>query len=473
MLSPARPSVVVGGALTLWGAIIGLAPLSDNSFLTHLATGRLILADGVPGSDPYSWTAAGEPWVVQSWLASALYAVVEWATGPVGLVAVHAATTAALAGLLWRLSRPAGSLIARIVAVAPALAVGAVAWRERPFLFAVVLLVVVLLAGLNDLSLDDPHEYSGPRSLALPVAMVALTALWAQLHGSWPVAIAIPAAIAFGRAMDGDGGSARRWFGLAGGGIGGGLVAAVGPLGSAVWTFPADLASRREILGEVAEWQPADFSSSWQLAFALQVVLAAVGVARRPSWTSAGLVVASLAGALLAVRNIAVGSVLLVAVVAATWRGVGSIDGRTPSPSAGRAVVLLAVVSAALIAVGLSGARFDLDGYPIRALARERVDNASGAGLVHPDRVGNVVELLDGTDRAVFVDDRFDMYPVPLLRDLVALERSADGWPAILDRYDADRVLWRSADALTALLVDDRGWRLVWAGRGWALLERR
>ena len=72
----------LGGALGVLfvgaGAAIGLRSLADNSFLTHLATGRLILDSGsVPSHDPYTFTAAGEPWTVQSWLASLLYAVAE------------------------------------------------------------------------------------------------------------------------------------------------------------------------------------------------------------------------------------------------------------------------------------------------------------------------------------------------------------------------------------------------------------
>ena len=43
-----RPVVVLAGAL------IGARPLRDNSFFTHLATGRLILAEGMPTADPYS-----------------------------------------------------------------------------------------------------------------------------------------------------------------------------------------------------------------------------------------------------------------------------------------------------------------------------------------------------------------------------------------------------------------------------------
>ncbi len=69
----------------MWGLSIGIDQLSDNSFFTHLATGRLILAHGIPRHDVYSFTAAGEPWVVQSWLASLLYGWVDSWFGVVGL----------------------------------------------------------------------------------------------------------------------------------------------------------------------------------------------------------------------------------------------------------------------------------------------------------------------------------------------------------------------------------------------------
>ena len=87
-----RISTVVGGTFVIWGTVVGLERLHDNSFLTHVATGRLILAHGVPTRDPYTFTALGRPWVVESWLASVLYRGVEnlasghagWASGNFG-----------------------------------------------------------------------------------------------------------------------------------------------------------------------------------------------------------------------------------------------------------------------------------------------------------------------------------------------------------------------------------------------------
>src|SRR5262245_35288195 len=80
-------SALVGLLVAIAGLLIGLGPLNDNSFLTHLATGRLIIDNHhVPAHDPYSFSAAGHPWVVQSWLASLFYGAADKAYGARGLI---------------------------------------------------------------------------------------------------------------------------------------------------------------------------------------------------------------------------------------------------------------------------------------------------------------------------------------------------------------------------------------------------
>ena len=133
---PPRMATAVGAAVGVWGLAIGLLRLHDNSFLTHVATGRLILAHGLPTHDPYSFTAHGDPWVVESWFASLCYGVVEKVAGGHGLQVLHAALAAVLAGLVWLLTRPAQTLVGRILAAAVVLAVGTGYWTPRPLLIA-------------------------------------------------------------------------------------------------------------------------------------------------------------------------------------------------------------------------------------------------------------------------------------------------------------------------------------------------
>ena len=160
---------LVGSVIVLAGLFIGLSPLDDNSFFTHLATGRLIL-DGhsVPTHDPYSFTAPGHAWVVQSWLASVLYAGAERVAGAAGVVLLVGLTAMALAAIVWVLTRPADTVTGRIGVAAVIIAVGAGSWVERPLLFGLLALALALLAAEDRLD---------PRWL-LPAFWV-----WTNTHG--------------------------------------------------------------------------------------------------------------------------------------------------------------------------------------------------------------------------------------------------------------------------------------------------
>src|SRR5688572_33360769 len=109
-----RPTLgtLLGLLIVTAGVLLELQPLKDNSFFTHIATGRLILDRGsVPSTDPYTFTAAGEPWVVQSWLVSVLYATAESLAGINGVRLVVGALAGFLAALGWRLLRPVDGLV--------------------------------------------------------------------------------------------------------------------------------------------------------------------------------------------------------------------------------------------------------------------------------------------------------------------------------------------------------------------------
>ena len=59
------------------------------------------------------------------------------------------------------------------------------------------------------------------------------------------------------------------------------------------------------------------------------------------------------------------------------------------------------------------------------------------------------------------MDDRFDMYPMELMRDYLDGLGGEPGWQRVLDRYDVEVVVWRRDEALAALLAgsDDVGAR--------------
>src|SRR4051812_30183961 len=69
---------IVVAVFAISGFRLGARPIHDNSMFTHLRTGvDMVRSGAIPRVDPYSWTAHGHPWVVQSWLAEWSYGVLE------------------------------------------------------------------------------------------------------------------------------------------------------------------------------------------------------------------------------------------------------------------------------------------------------------------------------------------------------------------------------------------------------------
>jgi hypothetical protein len=441
------------------GLAVGLRPLSDNSFLTHLATGRLILERGsIPTADPYSFTAPGEPWVVQSWLASVLYGSTEAVAGGMGLRLLTGALVVALVLLAWRLLRPATSLVLRFGVAVLFLTVGAGLWAERPLLLGLLALGAVVLVGEGGLD---------PRWL-VPIGWV-----WVNVHGSFPLGVVYLAVVLAGRWLDGDAWAlewrALRWMVL------GLLVGALNPVGPRLLVFPIELLGRQDVLANVVEWRSPTFDGLSERAFLLQLVLAVVLLVRRPSYRRALVVAVFGAAALLGARNLVVASLVLLPGMAEALPRFGAL--RT-FERARPALLLGAFGAVALLLVTsfrLGQADFDLRAYPVDALGylEEIGVDIDEERVAAPDTVGNFVEVTFGAGERVFYDDRFDMFPEEVSADHLSLARSDPAVDEVLDRYAIDVVIWDRTAALTQRLLVDPDWRLLYTDPGWSVLCRR
>jgi hypothetical protein len=453
-------------AAVVVGFVVGLRPLGDNSWMTHLATGRLMLEDGIVRTDPYTFTSAGEPWIVQSWLASLVYALIDAVAGMEGLRLFTAACTAVLAGLLWRLSRPAGGPVARSLLVLVAVVVGSGLWSERPLLLGLIALVASLVV------LEEDRD---PRWIAL------IAALWANVHGSFPLGPVLFAALALGRRLDRQDPArelaALRWSVI--GSIVGGVV---NPYGPKLLVFPVQLLTRQSQLAEVVEWRSPTFDATATRAFLLLVALAVLGLVARPRYRAAVPAVLFTAAALVSLRNVAVAAVVLVPVAGAALAAAFATAGAARrglvadrrSPLHRPALVALVALAVVLTAVTVREPALQLEGYPVAAVDRmERLGwHEPGVRWGHPDVVGNYLGLRYGDEARVFVDDRFELHDAALMADYVALVRARRDWRAVLDRYAIDVVLWEHDHPLAELLELDPGWDEAFTVDGWSVFCR-
>jgi hypothetical protein len=438
---------------------VGARRLGDNSFFTHLATGRLITDHWhVPSTDPYTFTAKGTGWVVQSWLPSTAYALVEDLAGGAGLRVLMGALTAGIAGLVWRLTRPTTGILVRTAIAVLVVAIGASQWSSRPLLVGLIALAATLVAGEGGLA---------PRWL-IPIGW-----LWVNSHGSFPLGAVYLACVVVGSRLDRSpvDVEVRCLRNL----LIGFVVGAINPLGPRLLLFPLELLRRQDVLKYVVEWQAPGFQQFGQRLFLLQVVLTIVALVRRSSYRSGIVLAVFLIAALLGARNIAVASLAFTPIIAAAWTDVGGL--RTDArPRLGRVAVLAMVAYFALAVVSATtGPHFDVSPYPVRILDYlddHHVDLQS-VRMGEPERVGNLLELRNGPRHEVFFDDRFDMFSDELNRQMVQLLGGQPGVVRILDEQRLDLFLWPTASPTTQIVADTDAWVRLREREGWSLLCRR
>ena len=453
--SRATPSLetLFVATFALLGLRLGLRPIGDNSFFTHLRTGIDIVDGlGIPRRDPFSFTAAGEPWVVQSWFASTVYGVVEAFSGRNGLVLVHGALYGLLGWLVATLARTTSPLRTAVAAVL-AVGIGLAYWSPRPLAIALGAMALLVMA----------VERSWPAWLAIPLVWV-----WANSHGSFVLGgVWLVAVVLAGRR---DAVRYLGWF------VVGCVVAVVNPLGPRLLTFPLALLDKQPNFTRVVEWRPPTNPINPMVVVALICVGATVGVVgwavvrRRIGVREVLPLALFLAMGMLAQRNLAPAGIVAAPVLARALRP--AIEGVSSRSSINRAFAgVLGATAVLFVAVAATSARpFDLDEYPSRRALR----TASEAGdrLVTTDVVGGYRILLDGRDAGVFVDDRYDMYPEQVIQDYLVLLDGEDGWDDVLERYGADAVVWPKEEELVASMSRSSTWRRAFVEENWVVFVR-
>ncbi len=459
-----RPSIegVLLLILVMVGVRIGLSPLQDNSFLTHLSTGRLILDTGsIPSTDPYSFTAFGRDWTVQSWGASVIYAGAEQTVGLVGIRIVNAVTAVALVLVLWRLTRPARTLVPRVLVAGMIVCMGTGLWVERPLLFGALGLALVMLAAEDGL---DPRW------------LVPIMWIWVNVHGSFPFGPGVLVLLVAGRWIDDRSRPtvelrALGWATL------GTALGAIGPLGPKLLVFPLQLLSKRDAFEGVAEWEPPSWHRGVELFFAAQLILLVLAiVVRHRRWRSILPTAVFGLAAISSTRNILQASIVFTPLLAAALAGLGSLDG-TRRPRMARPVFVAAGLLLVLAtAFGLAGPDTAMAPYPedaarwLRAHGELDLDDR----VVTHDYVGNWLEYAYGPDEVrTYFDDRVDMYPIAVIEQYTTLNKKRGGdtgeYARILDDVGATAVLWtRDSDLGRYVSRSDR-WRVVFRDEKWVV----
>lgn len=454
-------------AIAVGGWIIQLGPLIDNSFLWHLKTGHWILDHGFPRHDPFSFTAPGEPWVLQSWLAEVIYAGTDRLAGPEGIRLLRGLLGMAIAVLAYRLALRLSRHTARAAFIAAAsVAASMPFWSSRPLVFGILALLLLVWV------VEVPDSGFGSRPMpTIPIIMW----LWANLHGTFALGFVYLALHLGGRWLDGHPPNAGRERRLGTAALVGFALCFANPYGAPLVTFPVRLLSRGDVLRQVVEWSSPDFRSVFGILFGiwLAALLAVLLPARRRlTRRDTLIVVVFVLLALWAQRNIALAAFTGMPVLARHSAAAELRD---------RARVLNYALIAALVALGakatttlLAKPDFDLaPHYPVPAMRAVENRGLLGRRLATTDYWGAYLIHAYWPRQRVFLDDRYDMYPSAMFDDYYELLVAKPTWQGVLDRWRIDVVVWPTDTALTQLLTVSPGWSRVYRDQQATVFARR
>ena len=456
----------VAGGLAAYASVLGRGGgvFGDPDPFYHVAVGRWIIAHGaVPRADPFSFSLPGAPWVAHEWLGELMFAVLHRAFGWGGLLFTAAALLAIAIGLLIAaLRRHVGDAIALVGALS--------AWGlcfphllARPHVFALPLLVVWVAA------LDEAR--AAERAPPLPLAL--LLTLWANLHGSYMLALGLAALFAGEAVFEAATPRAalvalRRW------GVFGALAAGaalVTPNGLPGVVLPFEMARLDFALSWVNEWQSPNFQAMHPLeGWLLLVLLGALTLGVRLPVTRIAMLLVLLHLALTHQRHgeiLGLAAPLLVARALAPQLGahlaapemarLGRVLAARLAPATARRIGLAAVVLVAALASALRLPNPDISSpfTPQAALAAVRARGVTG----HVFNEFNYGGYLIYSGIAPFVDGRIDMYRDVFLQRYSKLSEL----PGLLQQYDISWTLLDPKRERAALMDHLPGWTRLYA----------
>lgn len=479
----------------------------------HLRAGAGILAgEGIPTTDTWTFTVPGTPWLDQQWGAQAILAAVFQATGWTGLAVLRAALVALTFALLlravrsaWSIAslRAAGSAIASSARTATlvvllAFVVAAPALALRPQLFGIVLFVATLLV------LVERSRH--PRRLWL---IPVFAALWANLHGSFPLVIVLVALawideVALFRQPPppGQAPPSRRArilgsTGVAMIGAASALATLATPFGIDGWRYIENLARNPAITSQVSEWRPpSPLEPAGAVFYASVLILAGVLAfrlrsdrGRPPARYVAAILSVVVFGVLGAVTGRGLAWWALAAPVAlvslqpglrladAAAVGLPRIRARTAREAAEseeRRSPLNAVVLAVLIlaSVALLPAWRPVGPAGVPAATLSHAPQGIAARLDRLTSLGSTTDVWAPQAWASFlewaaprgcyaVDSRIELFPEALWARNAQIASGSGDWRPILDEFGGTDVLVLTAEqapALEPLLETASGW---------------
>ncbi len=440
-------------ALLIPVAVLTSTPLVAVDLAYHLRAGALIVSThSLLRTDPFTFTAAGLPWLNQQWGAEILLHTAFQAAGWLGLAVLRGGLAAGALGFVYLACRQGGAdrrRAAWLTLGSFTLAFAGLQLRPQAFGMVCFAATLWLVAGRE--------RHPGRLWLVLPV-----TVAWANLHGSFflgPLVLGL--AWVDDRVHRAPG--ARRTLAAASGAL---FATIVTPFGPRVWSYVVSLYTNPVIRHQITEWRPTGFTSSTGVIFFLSVATAGAWLLRRGGdlpWPSYLMLAVFLAIGVSSARGVYWWGfclpVVLARVPASRARRVRA-DPVNPLNTA--LVALIASVAATAFVPWLShgdqaqpGSRF-LSYAPAGITSELHRILEPGERLYAAQVWGSWFELAL-PDNPVAVDSRIEIVPRTVWDLNGRVSNAEEGWQAILDRWSVRVVAllpWQDSALIRAMKTD-------------------
>jgi len=431
-----------------------VSPIRDVDVYWHLLVGHDILSGtGIAGAGRgWSFAPVPDTWVSTQWLAEIVFARLEQWGGLQALLGyrvamVIGALVVLAAVTLWRRPARASVWVFAIGAIAVSLTAQE---RSQQLTFLLAPLVGWWMERIW-------REGRLPRWwVVLPLVVV-----WSNVHGGWvilPMGLAIAA---LARLIDHGVRDRAAWWSalLAAGTV---LSACIAPSGvDNVLAAPRFAAAA----GRVLEWGPVALRDWSALPLVLLLPLVVVAWARgraRPTRGELVLVLLMLVFAFTAWRNVTPAVLMLAPIVVGILaRALGEEDPSREPQRLGRVVVVSGVVGAALSlgVVVLLPQPVVSESVPRGLMARIAASSAPQHVLNTYDLSGPLLWFGGRPPHVlVAVDGRADRYGAGYIDRYFSTLAAAEGWESLFDELKPTAALLRTDEALSGVLVAQRGW---------------
>jgi len=428
-----------GIVLLLVLSIAFLLPIPPNDYWWYLRLGKEIIHTGaVPEVDTFSSTQFGQPITYHSWLSAVLFYLIEQIGGNTLTILVRGIIIAAFYFCVWYICRLAGGG-ARLAALVTFVAVIASSnnWAVRPQLFSLIIFALSLL------SLWQWRQGHTRWVWALPLLML----LWVNLHGAFILGFLL-----VGAALIGGGGKKRDLLvalALMG------LTSLINPRGWGAWAYVVSLLSDPASQQYGVEWHPPDIGVwqgiifyAWLMIFPLLVSFSKNTLSRMDWLLFLGFGWMALSGLRYVIWFIAILAVMSTALLEPL---IGKYLNSKESPAK---PVINGVILSFLLLLPI----FFLPGIrtlwwneappvltpntPVDAVAwlKERPELS---GRLWNDLVFSSYLIYALPERPVWIDTRFELYPVTHWERYIEVSNAFPEWSAILNE-----------EAITIIMID-------------------